>query len=180
MNAKLYLSIIAISSSFLICAQSKLKFENNNMVGLLSGESGNSWQLQTINGISYKRYSLGLGVGIDHYYAETIPLFADLRASLYQKGQTPFVYLDLGTNFPTQKDEVTTWQTTTYDPGFYYDFGCGYKWTLKKHLYINASFGYSKKKYGMKDEYHSVGTDVYPNLYEYQLQRFSMKMGLGF
>lgn len=182
MKLKLFLSIIGLGSHLLINAQSSVKFENNNLVGLQSGESGNSWQLQTINGISYKTFSLGVGVGIDHYYFKTVPVFADLRKNIYRKTQTPFVYLDLGTNLPGKKEEVTQWKTTSYDRGFYYDFGCGYKWMLKKRLYINASFGYSQKKYGMKEEYPNVGTDpgAYPNLYDYRLQRFSMKMGLGF
>jgi len=181
MRLKIHLSIIAVCSQLLICAQSGVKFENNNMVGLLSGSTGTAGQLQTINGISYKTFSLGIGVGIDNYYFKTIPLFADLRKNIFNTRQTPFVYLDAGTNFPGKKDEVTTWQTTSYGPGFYYDFGLGYIWTLGKRFNINSSFGFSQKRYSSKEEYHYGGdVTVTPDSYDYRLQRFTLKFGLGF
>ena len=163
-------------------AQSKFRFENNNQIGLLSGSSKNALQLQTINSIGYKTFSFGIGVGIDNYYFKTIPVFADVRKNLFEKKQTPFVYVDAGSNFPWKKEEATTWQLTTYHSGFYYDVGIGYKWIIGKQFHINSSFGFSQKKYSNRQEYHYVGVDpeVPPDRYNYRLQRFTMKFGLGF
>lgn len=179
MNIRLIFCVIALSSQLITNAQSKLKFANNNLVGLLSGSSSNALQLQTINGVSYKTFSFGIGVGIDNYYFKTIPVFADVRKYIFEKRQTPFVYIDVGSNFSTKKDEGTTWQTITYQAGFYYDFGIGYKWTIGKQFHINSSFGFSQKKYGSRQEYHYV-SDPPPDLYNYRLQRFTLKLGLGF
>ena len=178
---KFYLLMLAIGCQLLMEAQSTLKFFNNTMVGLLAGSSSSSWQLEAVNGLSYKTYSAGLGIGVDHYYYKTIPLFVDVRKNIFDRKETPFLYLDLGTNYPGKKDEVTTWQTSSYTSGLYYDFGLGYKWTLAKQFSVNASFGYSKKKYGNELEYH-YGGDVraYPEKYEYSFQRFTMKLGFGF
>ncbi|MGZ3939842.1 MAG: hypothetical protein ACXVLT_14690, partial [Flavisolibacter sp.] len=104
-----------------------------------------------------------------------------LRKNIFDKAQTPFIYLDAGTNFPGEKDQVTTWQTTSYDAGSYYDFGIGYKWMLWKRLYVNSSFGFSQKKYRVNEEYHYGGDVlVQPERYDYRLQRFTLKFGLGF
>jgi hypothetical protein len=183
MKLKLFYLTLALSFQILLNAQSKFRFANNNQVGLLSGSSKNALQLQTINGISYKTFSFGIGVGIDNYYFKTIPVFADIRKNIFEKKQTPFVYVDAGSNFPSKKDESTAWQTTTYQPGFYCDFGIGYKWTIRKRVHINSSFGFSQKKYGVNEKYLRFGNDpevLPPDKYIYRLQRFSMKFGLGF
>jgi len=127
MKLKIFFLAVTLSLQLMIIAQSKFKFENNNLVGLLSGNSKNALQLQTINGIRYKTFFVGAGIGIDNYYFKTVPLFADVRKNIFEKKETPFVYVDAGTNFPWKKDESTAWQQTTYHPGSYYDIGVGYK-----------------------------------------------------
>lgn len=181
MKLKIYFLVIVLGLHFISFAQTKLKFVNNNQIGLLSG-SGNALQLQTINGISYKTSFLGIGTGIDNYYFKTIPLFIDVRKNIFSKKQTPFFYADAGTNFPVKTRASTTGQLTTYQPGLYYDFGFGYKWLIAKQLFVNASFGFSEKRYHSHEEFHYIGVDpgVPPDGYHYYLQRFSMKLGLGF
>src|SRR5690348_17254089 len=119
MKLKLCFLVMALNLQLITIAQSKVKFETNNQIGLLSGSSGNALQLQTINGISYKTVSLGIGIGIDNYYFKTIPLFVDVRKNIFEKKQTPFLYVDAGTNFPEKKQETTAWELTTYHPGLY-------------------------------------------------------------
>jgi hypothetical protein len=74
------------------------------------------------------------------------------------------------------------WQQTTYQAGLYYDVGIGYKWIIVKQFCINASFGYSQKKYGSREKYFYTTIDppVSPDRYDYRLQRFIMKLGFGF
>ena len=184
MKLKIFFLITAISLQLAAGAQSKFRFGNSTQIGLLSGSFKVADQLQTINGISYKTFFVGAGVGIDNYYFKTIPLFADVRKNIFEKKQTPFVYVDAGTNFPWKKGEATTWQNTTYRAGLYYDFGIGYKWTIVKQICINASFGFSEKRYTSREEYHYYPSadPVRPptDRYNYTLQRFSMKLGLSF
>ena len=57
----------------------KIKFHSINNIGLLKGQVDDVLQLQTINGIKYKSFFGGVGIGLDNYYFKTIPLFVDLR-----------------------------------------------------------------------------------------------------
>lgn len=182
MKLKIFFLIAGISLQLAADAQSKFRFGNSTQIGLLSGSSKSAIQLQTINGISYKTFFVGAGIGIDNYYFKTTPLFADVRKNIFEKNQTPFVYLDAGTNFPARKSESTTWKSTSYQSGLYYDIGIGYKWSIIKRFCINASFGFSQKKYGSREEYQytTAYPAVSPDRYNYRLQRYTMKFGLGF
>jgi hypothetical protein len=182
MKLKIFFLIVAISFQLAVGAQSKFRLGNSTQIGLLSGSSRSADQLQTINGVRYKTFFVGAGIGIDNYYFKTIPLFADVRKNIFEKNQTPFVYVDAGTNFPAKKSESTTWKSTSYQPGLYYDIGIGYKWSIIKRFCINASFGFSQKKYGSREEYQYTPVDpgVSPDRYSYRLQRYTMKFGLGF
>src|SRR5215217_526732 len=84
----------------------KIKFGSINSVGWLKGDSRNMVQAQSINGIRYKSFFCGIGVGLDNYYYKTIPVFADIRKNILSRKSTPFVYADLGISFP--KDRIKT------------------------------------------------------------------------
>jgi hypothetical protein len=182
MNLKLYLLCLVMGLQPVIHAQSKVQFENHNQVGLLAGSSLPALQLQTVNGVKYKAFFLGAGIGSDGYYSKSMPLFAELRKYIFQKKETPFVYVDAGSNISSEEDVKTTWSTTTYHSGLYYDVGIGYQWKIARRFHIDASFGFSQKKYGYKQQYlpGAGGTEVAPQTYDYRLQRFTMKLGLGF
>lgn len=182
MKLKLFF-LAALTLQLMANAQSRIKFESNNQIGLLSGTSKSALQLQTINGIHYKTFFAGAGIGIDNYFFKTIPVFADIRMNIFQKSQTPFIYADAGPDFPWEKKQSTSWQIITYRPGLYYDVGIGYRWTIIKYLCVNASFGFSQKKYNSTVAYLRVGNIpevVPPEKYNYYLQRFTMKFGLSF
>lgn len=181
MKLKIFFTIIVLSLQLAMNAQ--LKFESNNLVGLVSGSSKNALQVQTVNGLRYKTFFVGAGVGADNYYFKTIPLFADVRKNIFEKKETPFVYVDAGTNFPEKKNESTTWQQSTYHSGLYYDVGIGYKWMIAKQFFVNASFGYSQKEYSSQEKYFYttiIDPPIPPDRYDYKLQRFTMKLGFGF
>ena len=183
MKQKLFF-LAALILQLTAIAQNRIKFESNNQIGLLSGTSRNVLQLQTVNGIRYKTFFVGAGIGVDNYYFKTIPLFADIRKNIFERNQTPFVYVDAGTNFPGRKDESTTWKSTSYQPGLYYDVGVGYKWKIIKKLSVNASFGFSQKEYKSHEEYLYMSDPlgmpgIPPDRYYYRLQRFTMKFGLS-
>src|SRR5437773_4082956 len=87
-------------------AQRKTNFSSQNYIGILEGEHGSKFQLQTINGIKLKTWFVGLGTGIDWYYRRSIPLFFSLNKDFFKKGNRNFYFAaDGGVNFPW-KDET--------------------------------------------------------------------------
>ena len=84
---KLIFATAILVLQFGVNAQEKVKFKftSINLVGLLYGQAGTAFQLQTVNGVSYKTFSGGIGIGMDDYYLKTIPLFFDIRKNFSKK-----------------------------------------------------------------------------------------------
>lgn len=160
-------------------------------VGLLEGGSDENLQLQAINGFQFRGYSLGIGLGLDHYYVKTVPLFLDLRKNLWQKAQTPFVYAESGISFPWKRNTTETGGNSTYGNGFLYDAGAGYSLRVKGKLLFNLSAGYSTKylketretiNWILRDfpPYNSDQFTKDTTYYRYTLRRFSFRIGFSF
>lgn len=93
-----------ICLSGLVSAQQKTKtcpwqFHSINNVGLLEGQTGSAFQLQSINGMQYKSWYAGIGLGLDFYRYRTIPLFLDIRKEFGSGSNKFFAYADGGVNF---------------------------------------------------------------------------------
>lgn len=167
----------------------KIKYHSINNAGLVIGKSDNTLQLQTINGIKYKTYSAGIGIGLDDYYFKTVPLFVDLRKNLSEKKSTPFAYLDLGASIPWDRAKIETWTTSYYKTGFLYDMGIGYSVPIKGKFAFNFSAGYSEKILNETRE-SSLWTDYFPGPapgnykdtadYRYTFRRISLRIGFSF
>src|ERR1700693_3532063 len=84
------------------------QYHSINSVGLLEGETGSAFQLQTINGVNYKSWFAGAGLGLDFYRLRTIPLFADFRKEFGKSSNKIFVYSDVGINFSWVTDQQKT------------------------------------------------------------------------
>lgn len=144
-------------------------FGSINQFGFATGENDNGLMLQTINGLRYKTWFLGVGVGLDTYSAKTVPLFLDIRKSLLAKPSTPFLYADGGIQFSAEKKHnKDDYASKDYDPGLYYDVGAGYCMELKNKNALLMSLGYSFK--GLDYTYYAAN-------YKYKLNRFSFKLG---
>jgi hypothetical protein len=160
-------------------------FSSINQVGVLKGEGWSSYFLfQTINGISYKTWFAGIGVGGDFYPVDGIPVFFDIRKNILKKKNTPFVYADAGIHFADMNKEESLWMRTEYTNGFYYDVGAGYKIGFNKRSGILLSAGYSYKAVDQK-EFTSAGCGIYPcdeslSTYAWRLNRWSFKLGWQF
>jgi hypothetical protein len=150
------LAFIALCSS----AQQKItpvqwQFHSINNVGLLEGQAGSAFQLQTINGVQHKSWFGGIGLGLDYYRFRTIPLFIDVRKE-FGKGENKFfVYADAGVNFYWRRDnDVKQFPLDdSFKNGFYAEPGAGYKWKLSRKLSFLFSAGYSYKKMIEKGSY---------------------------
>jgi hypothetical protein len=151
--------------------------------GSLIGERGSYFQIQTINGIRYKTWFAGVGVGLDFYTDKGIPVFLDVRKAIYNKRQTPFLYADGGIHIADVNNKKNEQFETIYNNGFYYDAGAGYTTGLGKKgaLLVSAGFSYKYLTKALASTYcYPLGCLKYSTIYSYHLNRFSVKLGWQF
>jgi hypothetical protein len=181
MKLKTYFAVLlmlAITTGF---AQSKpkLKFSDITQIGILSGESSAEYQMQTINGIRYKTITAGVGIGLDNYYEQTIPLFFDLRKNFYGRPSTPFVYVDAGYSF-LPKGSKLEWEMDSKG-GAYYAAGIGYELPLDRKVKAVFDIGYSYKHFSRIVDNEPWRSSIHNfDTYNYSLNRITIKAGLRF
>jgi len=165
----------------------KVRFVSNLQAGLLDGNANTAFQLQTINGIQYKSWMTGIGVGLDYYKVRGIPLFLDLRKNILDKKDTPFLFGDIGIHFSWVKNSPDYgWSKATYDNGLFYEFGGGYRFSLQKERGIMLSAGYSVKVVTQKNYGYGACPPIGPcpevifGRYDYIFRRLSIKAGFIF
>ena len=168
------------------------QFHSLNNLGLLEGETGSAFQLQTINGAQYRSWFAGAGIGLDFYRLRTIPLFLDIRKDFGRSSNKFFVYSDVGTNFSWVPDQQKTSnvENDKFGSGFYGDWGLGYKVLVAKKNNLLLSIGYSYKKtvetydplyyptgifYGQEAPTYDQSQKI-----NYSLNRLSIKIGWEF
>src|SRR5580765_4888640 len=152
---KLFLLIVVTIINAAALAQHNARFSSQNYVGLLEGEQGSRFQLQTINGVKYKTWFAGVGAGIDWYYCRSIPVFMSLNKDFLIKGNRNFfIATDVGANFPWLVDKNSyVWSCTIEEsiPGFYWGAGLGCKIGIGRlNDGILLQLGYSYKHVGEK------------------------------
>ena len=184
---KLFFITVFMFSLMSSAAQKKAIFSSQNYVGLLEGEQKSKLQLQTINGIKYRTWFIGLGTGIDWYYLRSIPIFLSLnRDFLQKKNRNFFVALNGGVNLPWKKNNDLNelgYPRGRLLTGFYWEGGLGYKIGIgKRNNAMLLQLAYNYKHLGEK-----TITRVYdtPELdpaerFDYYLRRLSMKIGWKF
>jgi len=160
-------------------AQTKTKFTSINEIGILTGESAAEFEMQSINGINYKGFLAGLGIGVDDYYERTFPLFFDFRKRLSKKESAFFVYGDGGYSFISKK-VMTEWEMDRKG-GLYYAAGIGYEISTKGKVKAVMDVGYSYKRFSrIIDNEPWRSSPHYFDTYDYSLNRISIKAGLRF
>jgi len=162
--------------------KSRCSFTSINQVGFVAGEGDDSYQLQTVNGVQYKTWVFGAGVGIDGYRYRSVPVFLQLRKEFSLASNSFFIYNDIGLNYPWLKDSQKSMYfiASEYSHGIYYDGGVGYRWRIKKQSLLFSS-GFSLKE--MKEDRSSASCPFvgpcfeYKDVYQYSLKRLSFKVG---
>jgi hypothetical protein len=163
------------------------KFHSINNIGLLEGQTGSSFQIQSINGAQYKSWFGGIGLGLDFYRYRTIPLFIDIRKEFGKSNNKLVVYSDLGINFSwvTDNEKTSYVAGDKFSGGFYADMGVGYKIAVGKNGALLLSAGYSFKK--LKETYDAYDYNFFPpsgggqkDQINYSLNRLSIKIGWEF
>lgn len=185
--------LLLLCTPVLLIAQEQAKKKNDcgcsfssiNQAGLLEGSAKSSFNLQTINGLQYKTWFAGIGVGLDKYRFRSVPVFFDLRKDLVKKWNTPFLYGDIGVNFPWVQDaENRWWERSEFDRGLYYDAGVGYKLNLGKGRGLLFSGGFSMKR--IRETRYIIGScpivgpcaEQEGERFSFTLKRFAFKAGL--
>ena len=85
--------------------------------------------------------SAGIGFGADRYEepgVNTLPLFADFRGYLKDKGNTPYVFADAG---------YAVRFSVAQERGFLIDAGLGYKFLSSKKIGMTVAVGYNYKQF---------------------------------
>jgi hypothetical protein len=187
---RIVLSMIILFVTGRMFAQQKVtahtwQFHSINNVGLLEGQTGSAFQLQSINGVQYRSWYVGIGLGLDFYRYRTIPLFIDLRKEFGRNVNKFFAYADGGVNFAWLTDKEKTMYLTNdhFNTGFYTDFGLGYKISLGRNDHLLLSVGYSLKKLNETYQaYYFFPPDnaLDKQQIDYNLNRLTMKIGWEF
>jgi hypothetical protein len=167
--------------TFSVCfaqQKSRFRFTSINQVGTLSGESSTDFQMQTINGVNYNMVSAGMGIGLDYYYEQTIPVFIDLRKKFFNRSG-PFFFVDAGYSISI-KNSLEEFEMDRKG-GLYYAVGLGYEFPIDKKVNAVFDFGYSYKRFSkIIDNQPWRGTIHEFATYDYSLNRISVKAGLRF
>jgi len=191
-----FFAIIISLTSFPLLAQDKpasvknpqscsCGFQSLFQGGLLEGAAGPSWNIQTINGLHYKSWFAGIGIGLDYYNMRTIPLFLDVRKEIFRKNRTPYLYADDGIHINWLKSkEKPRWGLSNYNRGFYYDVGAGYKLGFGKRDALLVGAGFTMKT--LREERIVIPQCIQPpcdptkDYYNYTFSRLSLKVGWQF
>jgi hypothetical protein len=177
--------------SFFLCfsasaQKGKLKFHSINAVGLSSGERGVDLLLQTVNGLAFKNWYSGIGVGADYYQFKSYPVFIDGRR-YFGKNDNGFAYADMGYNLSGKNKpgkEVYYYSFYHFSSGIYTDIGVGYKMRFAGKSSFVISTGYSYKeinnKVGVVNECLAAPCPVDYSNYKYGNGRVVLKAGIDF
>ena len=140
--------LIIVIACFLFSGQAiaqkknRYLFNSYNSVGFVAGKSPVEYTVQTINGVNYKNWFLGAGIGIDNYFIKSYPLFVSLRKDFLLKKNSWFLYGDAGGQIMGNDENESTefWEYSTTG-GFYMDAGIGYKLKTTKKAAVFFSLG---------------------------------------
>ena len=163
-----------------------IHFTSLNSVGLLNGQIASTFTMQTINGISFKKASVGIGVGIDNYGYRTIPVFVDLRKTFGNNAIKPLVFADFGIGYPIKTDIPSgqwsnAYTNTSIKRSFCGEWGVGIEKAIgSSSFFVTASYSYKKYAYTqiMNWSYGPDGTNQARQDYHYN--RIALRMGYRF
>jgi hypothetical protein len=173
---QLLLVTVLILQAFVVAAQknNRVQYTSYTAAGILAGKSPVAFTIQTVNGVSYHKWFLGAGFGLDNYYMKTLPLFASLRRNFEIKKSRLFLYADAGTHFMVNPDNHPEDLYSYNTKGkWYLEGGAGVKIGSGKRGFI-LTIGNSYKNITRVEEY----PDSYRNETVYKLGRISVRAGI--
>lgn len=185
-----FMLMLMVMNSYSQTKKVKPIFTSINSVGSVWGSSQNVIVFQTINGISYKDWNVGLGLAFDSYGSQSTPIFIDIRRCI-AKNSNLFIFADAGVNIP--------WRTTNFpkkyswnnedafklNTTFYGEAGVGLKKQIANKTYFVASLGYSYKHFSYVEQnvygwgIGGVGGKL-NYAYDYYYKRLALRLGVQF
>ena len=183
---KIFFLICTISLSWISVLSQTVKpqFRSINAAGISVGESHPQMLLQTVNGLTYKDWFAGVGVGLDEYEIKSLPLFADIRMNFGDK-KKGFIYGDIGYNFfleDKSKEHVFAGSESSYKGGIYTDLGIGMRIKFIKRVNMIFTLGHSYKTIQQSRVYTICPffSPCYEEIsrYTYNYGRLNLKVGV--
>lgn len=195
MKKNLFFTILCLSYTAGLFSQSQplkpkqknIRFHSYNSIGLLTGEQTVSTGIQSVNGVQWKSYFIGAGLGFDFYGIGTTPLFLDLRKTFGQGRKKFFAYGDAGYNIAWPGTNNTSFNSSLQEEkgGFYSDIGIGYLVGFGKNDALILSAGFTFKS--LSDNLVAyplcmpgVICEPFTERNEYHFNRISIKAGWRF
>jgi hypothetical protein len=185
----LLLVFIGLAQFALAQMDKKIRFYSSQMFGITVGEVYVTGIAHCVNGVQYKQFNVGIGIGYDAYQLSKVPLYLDLRYTLLKKRIEPILFSHIGTsflirNYDQNYSNLSSPQTKLYK-GFYNEIGLMLKTKVKGNLsyLVSMSYCYSTNSYlkhGLDywgGGIHYVTEDV---LYRYRSERVNFKIGFQF
>jgi hypothetical protein len=164
------------------------RFQSYNTIGLLTGDQTVSGSIQSVNGVQWKSFFVGAGLGVDFYRIGTTPVFLDVRKSFGRDRKNFFVYGDLGSQIPWPGNGQTLIGSSAENDlngGLFIDIGMGYLVGFGKNDALVLSAGYSYKT--LSETVFACpmclpGVPCEPQIgqYAYKFNRLSFKIGWCF
>ncbi len=187
MKIKFFLTFLLLTLiySSVLSQQKKLKFHSINSFGISLGQSKKDILFQSVNGLAFNKFYLGIGFGGDYYQYNSYPLFADVRG-YFGKNNEGFAYGDLGYNFNAKNKPGKDIYYNSYDfsGSVYTDIGVGYRTKLfnKSFFTISAGFNFKelKNKISIINECLIAPCPVDYNNYTYGNGKVVLKAGVDF
>ena len=156
-------------------------FNSYNSLGFVAGKSPIAFTAQTENGIVFKNWFFGAGVGIDEYYIKTIPLFGSVKKIIPLKSNSIFLYANAGGNIITgDKTQKKIYSTLFTKGGFYGDAGLGYKIKTGKKSNAFFSIGNTIKTITETENMFDIWGMGGVYFARHNLSRVSLKLGYQF
>jgi hypothetical protein len=180
------LIILVILIQVSVSAQKKATFHSINTIGVAMGQTGNYVVAQSVNGVKYKKWYTGIGIGGDYYQYLTYPLFVDAR-KYFGKYCKAFAYADVGYNFTgknTPGKEVSYYTDYSFSGGIYNDIGIGYrsKFSAKSALQFSVGYSYKEMQSSITTKNDCIigPCSVNYHNYKYACGRVVLKAGVDF
>ena len=182
--------IFCCTNNFAQIKKSKVAFASINSLGTLWGNNQNVICLQTINGISYNKWNVGVGVSFDGYGSQSTPIFFDVRKTITHNNSL-FLYADAGVNIPWRTSsfpEKYSWNNLDaykLKNTFYGEFGLGLKKPIAAKTFFVASIGYSYKTFSYIEQNAYVWNPGAPSSirdinYDFYYKRIALRLGVQF
>ena len=180
------LSVFGREASLQQVKKDKQAFGSQVSAGVVEGQYGTSFHIETVNGIRTKTWFNGIGTGLDYYYYRTIPLYLSSTKYLTARNHSFYVQGNAGVNFAWERDPISRWNevSSEFKPGLYWNGSLGWATGLDRKNSFLFGIGYSYKF--IKEIKEIAVFCINPpcensvETYRYSLRRLSLKLGWQF